>query len=542
MRRALFGGIGLALGFFASPATGQDYRTAPPPARAARLGAPTAVPDPVAAPDSGIEPVGLRTRLFGTPTPIYSASAPGVIVPGTTVLPGTVVPGSIVPGVQPTPMPMATVPQVPAPRPIQGGTPSVTEMRNSDGTLVYPPGIAGNPYLVPTVIPGTTVVGPGLETPIYGEMPGMGAMNRVQNSDPWWFGAEYLAWWSKSADLPLLITTSAPQFNGIPGLGNTTAVLQGNFGDTFQSGARFTLGRWFGPCQTRGIEGRFFFLNESNSTFTASSDQFPVLARPFINVNTPVGPFSEVVADPARGVGAVVVNRTSSVWGAEANYRRFLCGNPCARVDAIVGFRYFGLKEQLSVGEQFNSFGTGGTTVGGVPVISGSVTDVFRTENQFYGGQIGLVGELHRGRWTLEGRATVAFGNVQQTAEINGTQSLILANGMRTNFQGGLLALPGANIGRYTQNQFAVIPEVGLNLGYQVTQRLRVFVGYNFLYLGNALRPEGLIDPNIDAARIPNFPLQGGGAPLGGIPRPTPQFNLSDYFVQGISFGVQFRW
>ena len=160
------------------------------------------------------------------------------------------------------------------------------------------------------------------------------------------------------------------------------------------------------------------------------------------------------------------------------------------------------------------------------------MTDVFRTENQFHGGQIGLVGEWHRGRWSLDARATVAFGNVQQTAEINGAQSLLLANGMRTNFQGGLLALPGANIGRYTQNQFAVIPEVGLNFGYQITQRMRVFVGYNFLYLGNALRPEGLIDLNIDAARIPNFPLPGSPAPLAAS-RPTPQFNLSDYFVQG---------
>jgi hypothetical protein len=49
-----------------------------------------------------------------------------------------------------------------------------------------------------------------------------------------------------------------------------------------------------------------------------------------------------------------------------------------------------------------------------------------------------------------------------------------------------------------------------------------------------------LINTNIDAARIPNF-LAGGRAPL-PFAQPTPQFHLSDYFVQGISFGVQFRW
>ena len=50
---------------------------------------------------------------------------------------------------------------------------------------------------------------------------------------------------------------------------------------------------------------------------------------------------------------------------------------------------------------------------------------------------------------------------------------------------------------------------------------MRFFVGYNLLYIGNALRPEGLIDPGIDVARIPNFPA-GGATPLGhsrGPPR-----------------------
>ena len=222
------------------------------------------------------------------------------------------------------------------------------------------------------------------------------------------------------------------------------------------------------------------------------------------------------------------------------NYRRFLCGDGCNRIDAIVGYRYIGMKDQLSITENFVSNGNGATTVGGVPVAVGTVTDSFRTENHFNGGQIGLMSQVIRGRWSVNTRATVAFGNLTQIAEISGGQTLGLANGAVAQFPGGLLALPGANMGRYTQNQFSVVPEVGVNIGYQVTSRLRFFVGYNFLYIGNALRPEGLINTNIDAARIPNFPA-GGTAPL-PFAQPTPQFHLSDYFVQGISFGVQFRW
>jgi hypothetical protein len=86
------------------------------------------------------------------------------------------------------------------------------------------------------------------------------------------------------------------------------------------------------------------------------------------------------------------------------------------------------------------------------------------------------------------------------------------------------------------------MPEVGVNVGYQVTTHLRVFAGYNFLYLSNVIRPGDAIDPLVDAARIPNFPLPGNPAPLAGITRPSPLVRTSDFWAQGISFGLQFNW
>src|SRR5262249_23623507 len=160
-----------------------------------------------------------------------------------------------------------------------------------------------------------------------------------------------------------------------------------------------------------------------------TSDAFPVLARPFVNVNTPMGMFSQVISLPGLALGGAVVNFQSSAWGAEANYRRFLFGNPCARVDAIVGYRYLNIHEQVSITESFLRTGSPGI---GAPAAAGVVTDVFRTENDFNGGQIGLAGEIHRGRWSIDGRATVAFGNLNQTSEISGGQTIILPNGMVT--------------------------------------------------------------------------------------------------------------
>jgi hypothetical protein len=116
-----------------------------------------------------------------------------------------------------------------------------------------------------------------------------------------------------------------------------------------------------------------------------------------------------------------------------------------------------------------------------------------------------------------------------------------MSNGQVVTANGGLLAITGANAGRYSDSVFSVVPEVGLNLGYQLTSRLKVFVGYNFLYWGNVLRPGNAIDPNIDAARIPNF-LPPGATPIAGVPRPAPQFHSSGFAVQGISFGLQFNW
>jgi hypothetical protein len=236
----------------------------------------------------------------------------------------------------------------------------------------------------------------------------------------------------------------------------------------------------------------------------------------------------------------VVVTQQNSLWGADVNYRRFLAGNTSARLDGLLGFRYLNYKEELSITETFMR--TPGSPMDvGAPALAGTITDRFRTENNFYGGQIGLTGEVRRGRWFVDSRATIAFGTVNQSAEITGGQSLVFPNGISQS-QGGLLALPGANIGHFNQNKFTVLPEVGLNLGYHITPNFRVFAGYNFLYLSSVLRPTGVIDTAVDAARIPNFPLPGSPAVLAGAPHPSPVFHSTDFWAQGISFGIQYRW
>jgi len=533
MRRVLLGGLGIALGVFVRPAAAQDFpgRPAPtdPPVRAARLGRPVAVPDAVP----------------GHPT------APGAVIPvAGMVARGQVPPpimliGDPAPGVPYSPLPAVGPPgMVLGPPPgSHGPAPTVTMIR--DPYAAGPGAIVG----VPTGVPGDLAAcpQPGLDAPLVGgapaRAPAFPALSRLLacgGGNRTWVGAEYLAWWTRSTALPVLAATGPVPAGPDDLVVTNVPILQGSFGETLHTGLRVSGGMWFTEEQRRGVDARMFFLFRNGTGFSTNSASFPVLGRPFFNLNNPVGLLTDVISTPGRSVGGIAVHLENSLWGAEVNYRRFLAGNPCARLDGLVGFRYMNFKEQLSITES-------GLLDPSSPLIAAgrapfaSATDTFRTENNFYGGQIGLTGEVRRGRWFVDTRASIAFGSVTQTAQISGSQQQVFASGINVPAVGGLLAQPGANIGTFTQSKFAVMPEVGVNLGYHITPNLRVFGGYNFLYLSSVLRPANVIDPFIDSARVPNF-LADPGTPVAGLARPSPQFRTTDFWAQGVSFGLQWTF
>lgn len=126
-----------------------------------------------------------------------------------------------------------------------------------------------------------------------------------------------------------------------------------------------------------------------------------------------------------------------------------------------------------------------------------------------------------------------------QTIDIAGNQLITAPNGQQRSFNGGLLAVP-SNIGRHTRDQFSVVPEVGVKLGYQFTDHLRVFVGYNFLYWTNVVRPGDQIDPVLNVAQIPNFTI--GNQAASQTVRPIVPFRNSDFWAQGINAGLEFHY
>jgi hypothetical protein len=363
-----------------------------------------------------------------------------------------------------------------------------------------------------------------------------------------WLSGEYLLWWIKGQSLPALVTTGSTA-DAVPGaLGQPgTVILYGNghVENDARSGARFRFGWWFDDEHTIALDGSFFFLGQRSVNFNAGSVGSPALFRPFFNPGfvfnpgtgtfVPTAPFedAEAVAFPGLLAGGVSVTQKSRLWGYEANLRTNLCNGCCKgcdyTVDGFVGFRSLGLDESLAVGENLVSLS---------PAVPGTIAlrDSFATTNRFYGGQVGLDSELRCGPWFLDLTTKVALGSVHQMVNVSGATMITDATGAVMLSPGGLLT-QGSNIGRFTHDHFGVLPEVGVNFGYQLTPGLRCFVGYNFLYLSSVVRPAQQIDRAVNPTLIPL-----NGSPMMGPAQPSFTRRETDFYAQGLNVGLEFHW
>src|SRR5262249_51408941 len=154
----------------------------------------------------------------------------------------------------------------------------------------------------------------------------------------------------------------------------------------------------------------------------------------------------------------------------DTNLRTNLWNGCWYKVDLLGGFRYLALDEDLRIGEQL---AVAGAPDFGVPPVNIALSDRFRTQNRFYGAQVGFDTELFWGRWSLDLLTKLAIGEVHETVNISGA-TVFSTSAVTTPAQpGGLLALP-TNIGNYHRNRFAVVPEIGVKVGYDVFDWLRL--------------------------------------------------------------------
>jgi hypothetical protein len=356
-------------------------------------------------------------------------------------------------------------------------------------------------------------------------------------------GGEYLYWWTKADRVPPLVTTSDPnnvnpngRFGFLGQTGTETLFGGGGINGGGTSGFRLTAGYWLDMYQEEGVEISGFLLGPHTTHFSASSADFPVLARPFFNLNSGTE-FSELVAFPGVANGRVSVDTISQLWGIEGNLRCNVCCGCDRRLDVFGGFRYLDLRESINILEDIQG-------LAGAPAPFTNqhalVFDSFATHNSFYGGQVGVNYDTRFGRWSLDFKGKVGIGFTDTKITINGGQNFLNANGgVTTKTPGGLLAL-SSNSGTFHKDHFSFVPEAGLNLGYQVNDNIRIFGGYNFLYWTGVMRPGDQIDRNLDVTRIPNF-LPVAATPLGGA-HPGVPFRTTDFWAHGINVGIEFRY
>lgn len=352
-----------------------------------------------------------------------------------------------------------------------------------------------------------------------------------------WGGVEYLLWWTRDGDIPVVLGTA-------PGiLANVSPLPTGAINPFFggrdhrldyeeHSGFRFTLGYWLDPDQQVGVEANYWQLERRPLHVAGSSAGDPILGPVFFD---PVANENVLVAlaSPNRLTGTVEAHARDRLWGFETNtrFRTISIFSDCCHL--LVGFRHLQFDEGLEV------YSTG-TFLPTLPVLGGTRVAAFDSvgvHNRFYAVQVGLTSDYRYCGWFLNLTGKVAMGVMNESVTIQGNSSSTLPSGIVTRFPGGVLAQP-TNIGRQTSDKFAVMPEITVNAGYQITQHLRAFVGYNFFWITNVVRAGDQID-GVDSRAVP---ILASFDPSVSPNRPFQHFKTEHFWAQGINFGVELRY
>lgn len=373
----------------------------------------------------------------------------------------------------------------------------------------FPPSPAlGGPVFTPHGLPGPA------PRPIAPESPA---------GRQFWGSVEYLFWYVDTVAVPPLIATLPEAAVGAPDGGSGTPIFPagGSVDFSAQSGVRFRGGVRDGDY---GFDiGAFVLETEAERGFARSGpDGRPALFRGYIQASSGV-PQQLLSSIPDTYSGEVAAIATTEAWGIDANfrmdtYRVFSDGN-----DLLAGFRFMQFNESLLINDR-SDFADGSVN---------TVLDAFRTSNNFYGGQVGLNSRFFSGSgWSVDLLGKLALGGVSQRAEIFGQNTFTGLPDEAT----GLYAGPN-NAGVFERGEFAAVIEFGVKVGYCVTDRARIHIGYDALWLSSALRAGLAVDRvvNDSTVRFVADPPQDEVSN-----RPTFNFEQAtdDVWFQGINFGL----
>jgi len=354
--------------------------------------------------------------------------------------------------------------------------------------------------------------------------------------------ADYLLLWARKGVNPPLVQSISPE-NAVNALNNgtefptdaTTDVFGGDGTDPGPfSGVRGTLGLWLDSCYECGVELGYIQLFRDSDRFSITSNGIPVIGRNFFDVAAQRNAFLFYSNPNGSQRGFINIDAPTQAQGGEFNVRYHTLSILADRTEVLAGFRYFNLREALGI-----SSGADFVNPAGQVTSHYDSFELFRTRNDFYGGQIGIDQHFYRGCWTVDFSSKIAFGNVHQNVLIDGGTTLTQPGVPVQNFPAqSLLFVQPTNIGIYNRDRFSVMPEFSVKIGYQVTQKMRATLGYEFIMITDAVRPGTAIDRGVNpnntqfiVARQPSDALN-----------PRFSFNDSDWWAQGLTAGIAFNY
>lgn len=391
-----------------------------------------------------------------------------------------------------------------------------------------PPPMRGEPAPVPPdafgvgSLPGT-VVSPSVRPPA----PVSEAPIEVPPGPMFWGNFDYLLWRSKGGILPpLVVAIGGPAAQAAPIDPRwAVAISDDKINGDLQSGIRLGGGIWLDKPHGTGVEAIYTGFLQSNILATYSSVPGVVLARLFVDVNVPTVALFQLSSPSGSTQGLAQVRTSFDTDGFEVNMLRRGPAMIGEEMHWILGVRYFGLKENLTI-----------ENLSQVSSLRVGAFDSFSTRNQFVGGQFGGRWNWNIDRLSIDFIWKLAVGAMNQEVDINGGSVAALSNGAHVERTGGLLAL-SSNIGEYNRTKLVVMRDSTLNIGYAITPNVKINLGYNLFWVSSVIRPGEQIDLGVN----PNL-LPFSGATSSGPARPAFHFNGEEFWMHGINVGLSVQF
>jgi hypothetical protein len=359
---------------------------------------------------------------------------------------------------------------------------------------------------------------------------------KCADNRPYYFGLDYLHWWVQKQPVPVLVTTGSPTADvpGALGGASTVPVIDSVSHDGAHDGVRLLFGYDLDPQGIYGVDVSGFWINRTSPTVQVSgngSATSPVYTRPFFNVIT-----HEQDADPINIPNAMAGTFSASapfyMAGAEANFRYLVGSSPGTgyRLTLLAGFNFLDVGEKLLINENLTD--VPGLGAAGNHYVLG---ENFTTYNHFYGGQLGAEYEHCIGPITLQFIGKCALGRTEEALDISGSTIATEASGaVATNPKAALYVGPG-NVGHYTGNDFAAVPEGQFKVVYQFNQYFRMNLGYDVLWISRVVRPGDQINENVNVQPV-------GGPPVGPLEPTFEGLHGSGLWAQGFSIGMEVNY